>query len=72
DAWRATLSPRQLALIQRELREAPAMLGYPALEASTPSAIGPRSPLEFATAGLQTARQRLRHRSRIRAAMRGT
>jgi hypothetical protein len=70
DAWRWALDHQQLATIERELREAPAMLGYPSAAPAT--AVGNRSALEFATTSLLTARQHLRHRARIRQALRAS
>jgi hypothetical protein len=68
DAWRSVLDRRQLTTIAHELREAPEMLGYPS--AGAPIAVDPRSGLEFLATSILTARQRLRHRARVRRALR--
>lgn len=67
DAWRSSLSVRQIAIAEAELRETPAMLGYD--PAGVGANAGGRSAIEFAAASVQTVRQRLRHRVRIRRAL---
>lgn len=67
DAWRAKLSAAEVATIEAEVRDVPLMLGYE-LDGEAPVIGAPASPGEFLSGALRTARQRLRHRSRVRRA----
>lgn len=67
DAWQSSLSAAEVATIEGELRESAAMLGY---EPAAPATVTRRSAREFATAAVQTVRQRRRRRTRIRRALR--
>jgi hypothetical protein len=69
DAWRQKLSAAEVATIEAEVRDVPTMLGYE-LDGQAPVIGAPGSPGEFLGGALRTARQRLRHRSRIRRASR--
>jgi hypothetical protein len=70
DAWRQKLSAAEVAMIEAEVRDVPTMLGYE-LDGQAPVIGAPGSPGEFLGGALRTARQRLRHRSRVRRAARG-
>lgn len=65
DAWRKKLSGREVATIEAEVRDVPAMLGYE-LDRPAPAIGAPSSATEFLAVAVRTARQRLRYRSRVR------
>jgi Sulfotransferase family len=70
EAWRRKLSAAEVATIEAEVRDVPTMLGYD-LDGQAPVVGSPGSPGEFLGGALRTARQRLRHRARVRRAARG-
>lgn len=70
EGWRQKLSAAEVATIEAEVRDVPTMLGYE-LDGEAPVIGAPSSPGEFISGTLRTARQRLRHRSRVRRAARG-
>jgi Sulfotransferase family len=65
EAWRGQLSAAEVATIEAEVRDVPTMLGYE-LDGEPPVIASPGSASEFVAGALRTARQRLRHRARIR------
>jgi Sulfotransferase family len=65
DAWRSTLAERDIAVIEGELGDMSAMLGYESLS-SSPSVAPSSSAREFLLGTLRTAHQRWRHRARVR------
>jgi len=65
EAWRGRLSAAEVATIEAEVRDVPTMLGYE-LDGAPPVIASPGSVAEFLAGALRTARQRLRHRARIR------
>jgi hypothetical protein len=58
DAWRATLPPRAVAVIESELGDTLALLGYRP-QTPQPAVIHPRGPVEAGAAALATVRQRV-------------
>lgn len=68
DAWKMNLSKREIAVMEGELKDVPAMLGYETLAVApriaTNSSVG-----EFLASTLQSARQRWQHRARVRRAL---
>jgi Sulfotransferase family len=68
DAWRARLSARDVAVIEAEVRDVPAMLGYE-LDGEPPAIAASSSPGEFLAVAVRTAKQRWRHRSRVKRAL---
>jgi Sulfotransferase family len=68
DAWRSQLSDRDITVIEGELGDLPAMLGYPSL-ASAPAIAPSSSARELLLTTLKTAHQRWRHRARVRHAV---
>lgn len=65
EAWRTALSPRQIEVVEGELKGLLTMLGYEPLS-SQPGSGGGGSARELLAQVLGTARQRLRHRLRVR------
>ncbi len=68
DAWKTRLSAAQIATIEAELGDMPAMLGYE-VERVAPPIPGSSSGREFLANAVRTARQRWQHRARVRRAL---
>lgn len=68
DAWRKSLSGREVAAVEAEVRDVPAMLGYE-LDQPAPAVGAQGSAAEFLAVAVRTARQRLRFRWRVRRAL---
>jgi hypothetical protein len=65
DAWKARLSSEEIATVEAELGDMPAMLGY-GVEGAAPRVADQSSGREFLVSAARTVRQRWRHRARTR------
>lgn len=66
EAWRKTLSARDIALIEGEVRDTLPLVGYEP-SGAVPALAAAASPAETVRAAARRVRQRWRHRARIRA-----